>query len=175
MMFSYRKLSKIMAGSLLMLASLADASAVYNSEAQGKSQAAAVGNLRMNALRDSLKKLLPPDAVKQNARVIRNEVILKVNIYTSVDEDSLTVKEAKGKYLVSGPVTVDEDNLITNLKGIPGVGDKLLVTAAAGSPDAGKKTDGTETGVSSDVVNNGSDNDVTDEEYLKVNVSHPAH
>lgn len=81
MMFSYRKLSKIMAGSLLMLASLADASAVYNSEAQGKSQAAAVGNLRMNALRDSLKKLLPPDAVKQNARVIRNEVILKVNIY----------------------------------------------------------------------------------------------
>lgn len=174
MMFSYRKLSKIMAGSLLMLASLADASAVYNSEAQGKSQAAAVGNLRMNALRDSLKKLLPPDAVKQNARVIRNEVILKVNIYTSVDEDSLTVKEAKGKYLVSGPVTVDEDNLITNLKGIPGVGDKLLVTAAAGSPDAGKKTDGTETGVSSDVVNNGSDNDVTDEEYLKVNVSLPA-
>ena len=139
MMFSYRKLSKIMAGSLLMLASLADASAVYNSEAQGKSQAAAVGNLRMNALRDSLKKLLPPDAVKQNARVIRNEVILKVNIYTSVDEDSLTVKEAKGKYLVSGPVTVDEDNLITNLKGIPGVGDKLLVTAAAGSPDAGKR------------------------------------
>lgn len=174
MMFSYRKLSKIMAGSLLMLASLADASAVYNSEAQGKSQAAAVGNLRMNALRDSLKKLLPPDAVKQNARVIRNEVILKVNIYTSVDEDSLTVKEAKGKYLVSGPVTVDEDNLITNLKGIPGVGDKLLVTAATGTPDAGEKTDGTETGVSSDVVNNGSDNDVTDEEYLKVNVSLPA-
>ena len=48
------------------------------------------------------------------------------------------------------------------------------MTAAAGTPDAGEKTDGTETGVSSDVVNTGSDNDVTDEEYLKVNVSLPA-
>ena len=101
---------------LCMAQPLSSQAAVYEVNATGKTQAAAEGNSRMNALRQCLGGMITPEEAKKHAMELR-PVFRKVNSLTSLE----VLESGKQKKLVAlrASVTVDEDALRAELKAIP--------------------------------------------------------
>ena len=89
---------------------------IYEVNATGQSEAAAVGNGRMNALRQCLNGMITPEQAKEHAMELR-PLFRKLNSLTSVEvlesglQDNLVAIRAN--------VTVDEEALLAELKAIP--------------------------------------------------------
>ncbi len=105
---------------LCMAQPLSSQAAIYEISATGKSQAAAEGNSRMNALRQCLNGMITPEEAKKHAMELR-PLFRKVNSLTSVE----VLESGKQKKLIAirANVTVDEDALRAELKAIPALAD----------------------------------------------------
>ncbi|MBR4422808.1 MAG: hypothetical protein IKS68_01150, partial [Mailhella sp.] len=105
---------------LCMAQPLSSQAALYEVSATGKSQAAAEGNSRMNALRQCLNGMITPEDAKKHAMELR-PIFRKVNSLTSLE----VLESGKQKKLVAirANVTVDEDALRAELKAIPALAD----------------------------------------------------
>ncbi|SFS36366.1 Ankyrin repeat [Succinivibrio dextrinosolvens] len=90
----------------------------YELEATGKDEAAALGNLKMAALRAEVQKTLSKDEMKQNAKLLRNEVFLKVNDFTH-ESGTPAYSTENNKVKVKGSIEVDSDKLLSVLGKAP--------------------------------------------------------
>ena len=73
---------------LLAVAGISDSWADISScEASGRDEISALGNLKMTALRQTLKDILSPSDIKEHARELRQEVFLRVNELVKVEDD----------------------------------------------------------------------------------------
>nr|MCR5084973.1 hypothetical protein [Succinivibrionaceae bacterium] len=89
----------------------------YELEAMGRDEAAALGNLKMAALREQLGKSLAQDEIKKNAKILRNSVFLKKDDFVTSGPDLVFTKEGK-RTKVHGTVTVDDEKLMSVLGGL---------------------------------------------------------
>ena len=107
---------------------LSSQAAVYEVNATGKNAAAAEGNSRMNALRQCLNEIITPELAKKHAMELR-PLFRKVNNLTSIE----VLESGKQKKLVAvrASVTVDEDAVRAELKGIPALAGSIKEPAAA--------------------------------------------
>ncbi len=107
--------------------------AVYEVSATGKDAAAAEGNVRMNALRQSLGTMLSPEESKNYAMDLR-QVLRKAGNLTKVE---VLKTEAKGALTeITARVTVYDEALRTELKAIPAL--KTIVDQSS-TADSGEK------------------------------------
>ena len=140
---------------LMLVFYLLAASGIYDSlaetssyEASGRDEISALGNLKMTALRQTLKDILSPSDIKTHARELRQEVFLRVNELVKV-EDDIQYRTEDGRIIISGSVDVDRDAVVAAVEKIPGI--KILKGASDSSPTA--ESAGTDTaGVSSGTV-----------------------
>ena len=91
-----------------------NAEVTYDLQASGKDNAAALGNLKMKALRSQLQQLLTPEDMKKNAKLLRNEIFLKINEYAQTGDDISYTQQGK-KVLAQGQVKVQDDKLAETL------------------------------------------------------------
>ncbi len=89
---------------------------VYEVNATGKSEAAAMGNGRMNALRQCLNGMITPEQAKEHAMELR-PLFRKLNSLTSVEV--LESSSQENLVAIRANVTVDDDALRAELKNIP--------------------------------------------------------
>ncbi len=89
---------------------------VYEVNATGKTEAAAEGNSRMNALRQCLNGMLTPEQAKEHAMDLR-PLFRKLNSLTSVEV--LESGQQNNLVTLRANVTVDEEALRAELKAIP--------------------------------------------------------
>ncbi len=90
----------------------------YDLEASGKTEAAALGNLKMSALRQGVSNALSKDEVKNNAKLLRNEIFLKVDKFTTVQGD-VVYRVENNKTFAKGKVDVDDEAIVAVIKGLP--------------------------------------------------------
>ncbi|MBO7385300.1 MAG: hypothetical protein J6U63_03050, partial [Clostridia bacterium] len=90
--------------------------AVYEVNATGKTEAAAEGNSRMNALRQCLNTMITPEQAKEHAMDLR-PLFRKINSLTSVEV--LESGQQDNLVAIRANVTVDEEALLAELKAIP--------------------------------------------------------
>ncbi|MBO4316704.1 MAG: ankyrin repeat domain-containing protein [Mailhella sp.] len=114
--------------------------AIYEVDATGKDAAAAEGNARLNALRQSLGVLLSPEAVKKHAMDLR-PVLRKAGSLTGIE----VLKTGKKGALtaLTARVTVDDEALRAELGAIPALGAGVARSAAAdpgGKPAAAENS-----------------------------------
>ena len=126
-------LNLLCASGLVFLSHSVYAGTVYQAEAVGKNEEAALGNLKMNALRQSLQTIIPAEEIKKNAKSLRSNVFIRVNEYTSTGSDLVYTSESN-KTHVSGNVDVDEDAIRQALAQIPELKGKMTASGNAGDP-----------------------------------------
>ncbi|MBQ8707189.1 MAG: ankyrin repeat domain-containing protein [Succinivibrionaceae bacterium] len=102
---------------LLIALPLEVSAAAYQAEAYGRDEASALGNLKMKALRDALKEVLSAEDIKDHARVLRAEVLLKIDDYVKAGNDVVYTEKNK-KIFASGMVEVDQEALLRKLGSI---------------------------------------------------------
>ncbi len=114
--------------------------ASYELEASGRDEAAALGNLKMTAVRESVKSVLSPEELKSHAGSIRSEIFLKVN-ELAVPAEGIRYRTENGKVIASGTVEVRDEEILDRLGRIPelneAVSARRQVLSTAGSADAG--------------------------------------
>ncbi len=88
----------------------------YEVSSQGKDEAAALGNLKMNALRSAVKEVISDDLLKTHARELRTQVFLKVNDLTETGD--VTYETVDGKITAQGVVKVNERQLLDSMGSI---------------------------------------------------------
>lgn len=149
---------------LMLVFYLLAASGIYDSlaetssyEASGRDEISALGNLKMTALRQTLKDILSPSDIKTHARELRQEVFLRVNELVKV-EDDIQYRTEDGRIIISGSVDVDREAVVASVEKIPGI--KILKGASDSSPtaeSAGTGTAGVSSGTVSGIGAQGSD------------------
>ena len=90
----------------------------YDLEASGKTEAAALGNLKMSALRQGVSNALSKDEVKNNAKLLRNEIFLKVDKFTTVQGD-VVYRVENNKTFAKGKVDVNDEAIVAVIKRLP--------------------------------------------------------
>lgn len=114
--------------------------ASYELEASGRDEAAALGNLKMTAVRESVKSVLSPEELKSHAGPIRSEIFLKVN-ELAVPAEGIRYRTENGKVIASGTVEVRDEEILDRLGRIPelneAVSARRQALSTAGSADAG--------------------------------------
>ena len=108
--------------------------AVYEVDAAGKDAAAAEGNARLNALRQCINAMISPDEARKHAMDLR-PLLRKAGSLTSAE---VLEKGQQGKLTaLRARVTVDEDAVRAELKGIPALAG-IIASSAPSSPDIDK-------------------------------------
>ena len=110
-------LSMVVFACIMVFSGNATASS-YELEATGKNQEAALGNIKMAALRAELQKVLTKDEMKKNSKILRNEIFLKVNELAH-ETDSLSYESENKKVRVKGLIEVDSDKILSILGKVP--------------------------------------------------------
>ncbi len=128
-MFSFGKVL-LSAAVCISLASMAEASEIYRLEAYGRDEGSALGNLKMAALRESLKRHVTPEDMKTFAKPIRSEILLKIDDFVVVS-DNLKYETRNRKSLVSGEVEVNDVLLLERLGTIPSLKDRVVAEGIA--------------------------------------------
>lgn len=109
----------VLLGVMLFSAGIGGAQAlIYEGEASGKTQDAALGNLKMTALRQGVANALSKDEIKENSRLLRNEIFLKVNDFTAV-QGEVSYRTENHKTYAKGKVEVNEDSIRATLQKLP--------------------------------------------------------
>jgi hypothetical protein len=115
----YRKLIAVsVMGGLSLILSTDVMATSYNVEAYGRDEKAALGNLKMSALRDSLKTIISEKELKDYAKVLRTEIFLNVDSFVTPGSD-LVYENKNQKVFAKGSVDVNEDALRSKLASIP--------------------------------------------------------
>ena len=115
----YQRLSQgFLLGTLLLTAGYAAATAEYDLEASGKNEAAALGNLKMQALRTEMARHLSQDEIKSNAKIIRTEIFLKIDDFVS-EAGEISYTQNEKKVIVRGRISVDDEKLLSVLGKTP--------------------------------------------------------
>ena len=115
---------------LMFLFGICSAGTVYQVEASGKNDEAALGNLKMTALRKSLQTIIPAEEIKKNAGALRTGVFTRVDDFTKPGEDLVYSKE-NNKSKVQGSVDVNEEALRNAVAQIPALKDQIIAAPAA--------------------------------------------
>lgn len=115
---------------LMFLSGICSAGTVYQVEASGKNDEAALGNLKMTALRKSLQTIIPAEEIKKNAGALRTGVFTRVDDFTKPGEDLVYSKE-NNKSKVQGSVDVNEEALRNAVAQIPALKDQIIAAPAA--------------------------------------------
>ncbi len=102
---------------------------VISYEAYGRDEVSALGNLKMTALRETVKKLLVPDDIRTHSAELRKGLFLRVNEFVSVGDD-IIFRDENGKIFITGSVEVDRKAVISVIKGIPGLESRILTDEA---------------------------------------------
>ena len=110
---------------LMFLSGICSAGTVYQVEASGKNDEAALGNLKMTALRKSLQTIIPAEEIKKNAGALRTGVFTRVDDFTKPGEDLVYSKE-NNKSKVQGSVDVNEEALRNAVAQIPALKDQII-------------------------------------------------
>ena len=110
-------------------------------EASGKTRQAALGNLKMSALRNVLNRNLTADELRGGARALRTEVFEHVNELVLVEGD-VVYREEGDKTFARAVANVDDVALWQNVAKIPGLKGKAEQflnggTSENGGSDAG--------------------------------------
>jgi hypothetical protein len=105
-------------GCFSLLLSPEISAATYTEEAYGRDEGAALGNLKMSALRDSLKNIITEKEIKDYARVLRTEIFLHVDSFVTPGDD-LVYEKKNQKIFAKGSMNVDEEALYKKLADIP--------------------------------------------------------
>ncbi|MBQ8707469.1 MAG: ankyrin repeat domain-containing protein [Succinivibrionaceae bacterium] len=118
-MKNFRLRAAAVAAGLFIAAGVAQAGE-HALEGSGGSQKAAVGNLRLAALRAEIAKHVKQADIEANARSLRKEIFLRAEDFARVAED-VSIETAGGKVKARGVVSVDEEKLRAALAdaGIP--------------------------------------------------------
>ena len=114
---------------LMFLFGICSAGTVYQVEASGKNDEAALGNLKMTALRKSLQTIIPAEEIKKNAGALRTGVFTRVDDFTKPGEDLVYSKE-NNKSKVQGSVDVNEEALRNAVAQIPALKDQIIAAPA---------------------------------------------
>ena len=114
---------------LMFLSGICSAGTVYQVEASGKNDEAALGNLKMTALRKSLQTIIPAEEIKKNAGALRTGVFTRVDDFTKPGEDLVYSKE-NNKSKVQGSVDVNEEALRNAVAQIPALKDQIIAAPA---------------------------------------------
>ena len=114
---------------LMFLSGICSAGTVYQVEASGKNDEAALGNLKMTALRKSLQTIIPAEEIKKNAGALRTCVFTRVDDFTKPGEDLVYSKE-NNKSKVQGSVDVNEEALRNAVAQIPALKDQIIAAPA---------------------------------------------
>lgn len=153
---------------LLAVAGISDSWADISSyEASGRDEISALGNLKMTALRQTLKDILSPSDIKEHARELRQEVFLRVNELVKV-EDDIQYRTEDGRIIISGSVDVDREAVVAAVEKIPGIriikesSDSSLTaestrTDSAGSVSPGSGTEEVQSTIQTDGTGNEDD------------------
>ncbi len=108
---NYQRLSQgFLLGTLLLTSCYAAAMADYDLEASGKNEAAALGNLKMQALRTEMARHLSQDEIKSNAKIIRTEIFLKIDDFVS-EAGEISYSQDEKKVIAKGRISVDDEKL----------------------------------------------------------------
>lgn len=110
----------------------------YQLEGTGKDEKAAIGNLKMTALRNCIKNMISDDDIRNYARVLRTDVFMKVDELVAVDESSLKVLQNGGRYTVKGTATVNDDAVMAKLVRIPELNDRIILSEPESSEEKQK-------------------------------------
>lgn len=116
----------LFAGALLS-AGTAMGETVYQLESSGRDEKAATGNLKMTALRECVKKMIPEDDLRSNARVLRTEIFMKADEFVTLDDSSLKISEKSGKYVVTGTAKVNDEAVMARLAQIPELNELIVI------------------------------------------------
>lgn len=112
---NYQRLSQgFLLGTLLLTSGYAAATADYDLEASGKNEAAALGNLKMQALRTEMARHLSQDEIKSNAKIIRTEIFLKIDDFVS-EAGEISYSQDEKKVIAKGRISVDDEKLLAVL------------------------------------------------------------
>lgn len=103
-------------------------------ESSGKTRQAALGNLKMSALRNVLSRNLHADDMRGRARELRTEVFEHVNEIVSVVGD-VAYREEGEKTYARAVVDVDDDAVWRKVAKIPGLKEKAERILNADAPD----------------------------------------
>ena len=115
----YQRLSqRFLLGTLLLTAGYAAAASDYDLEASGKNEAAALGNLKMQALRTEMTRHLSQDEIKSNAKIIRTEIFLKIDDFVS-EAGEISYTQDEKKVIAKGRISVDDEKLLAVLGKTP--------------------------------------------------------
>ena len=114
---------------LMFLSGICSAGTVYQVEASGKNDEAALGNLKMTALRKSLQTIIPAEEIKKNAGALRTGVFTRVDDFTKPGEDLVYSKE-NNKSKVQGSVDVNEEALRNAVAQIPALKEQIIAAPA---------------------------------------------
>ncbi len=114
---------------LMFLSGICSAGTVYQVDASGKNNEAALGNLKMTALRKSLQTIIPAEEIKKNAGALRTGVFTRVDDFTKPGEDLVYSKE-NNKSKVQGSVDVNEEALRNAVAQIPALKDQIIAAPA---------------------------------------------
>ena len=111
----YRSIGlEILLGLLMMIPESVLAGTAYEMEAAGKNEAAALGNLKIKALRTEMARHLSQDELKSNAKIIRTEIFLKIDDYVS-PEGEISYRTEGDRVVAAGQVTVDDARILATL------------------------------------------------------------
>ena len=122
-------LNVLTSSGLMFLSGICSAGTVYQVEASGKNDEAALGNLKMTALRKSLQTIIPAEEIKKNAGALRTGVFTRVDDFTKPGEDLVYSKE-NNKSKVQGSVDVNEEALRNAVAQIPALKDQIIAAPA---------------------------------------------
>lgn len=112
---NYQRLSQgFLLGTLLLTSGYAAATADYDLEASGKNEAAALGHLKMQALRTEMARHLSQDEIKSNAKIIRTEIFLKIDDFVS-EAGEISYSQDEKKVIAKGRISVDDEKLLAVL------------------------------------------------------------
>ncbi|WP_406547026.1 hypothetical protein [Succinimonas sp.] len=115
----YQRLSqRFLLGTLLLTSGYAAATTDYDLEASGKNEAAALGNLKMQALRTEMARHLSQDEIKSNAKIIRTEIFLKIDDFVS-EAGEISYSQEEKKVIARGRISVDDEKLLAVLGKTP--------------------------------------------------------
>ncbi|WP_157617723.1 hypothetical protein [Succinimonas amylolytica] len=107
---------------------LSETDAVYHLEGNGKDEKAAIGNLKMAALRENIKNKISDDDIRIFARILRTDIFMNVDELVAVDESSLDMTQNNGRYTVKGKVKVKDDAVMAKLVQIPDLNERIKLS-----------------------------------------------
>ncbi len=135
----YQRLSQgFLLGTLLLTAGYAAAKTDYDLEASGKNEAAALGNLKMQALRTEMARHLSQDEIKSNAKIIRTEIFLKIDDFVS-EAGEISYTQNEKKVIARGRISVDDEKLLAALGKTPLAKSNGATETASGNSGSGSE------------------------------------